>query len=88
MFRFLVIASLVTQVVSPLQLQAMCEAFSPDDDIDFFPLAQMDSEIKESLKTTTEAGERKAVLFFEGDKLPALPDTLSEENAPQSLQRK
>lgn len=87
MLRTIIIA-IIIQTFGPLQLQAMCDSFSSDDNIDFFPLAQMDSEINSSLKTTNESGERKAVLIFEGERLPAVADTVSEENVLQPFQRK
>lgn len=79
MIRVIVIASLIAQVVGPLQLQAMCESFSADEQIEFFPLAEMESEINDTLKTTAESGERKAVLVIKNDRLPALSQELTEE---------
>jgi hypothetical protein len=88
MFRIIVVASLIAQIVAPVQLEARCQSTSAEEQIDFFPLAEMDSEINNSLKTTSESGERKAVLVIRDERLPSLSQEVTEEAFSLPSQRK
>jgi|1048.fasta_scaffold11817_2 hypothetical protein len=48
-----------------------------DQDIELFPLANMDTETNNTLKTSTELGERRAVLVIRAEPDTSLPTSSS-----------